>query len=327
MAVRSPRRSEGQTADAGVVVGVDLGGTRLRAGVVDSRGTILRSTTVPSSTGLPAAANPGYLAEVIGGLLATADPVADRPQAIGIGASGPVDVATGRIDNPHTLPGWSGIDLRGALSERFGVEVRIENDAAAAALGEYWRGAGRGSDRLVMITIGTGIGGALVAGGRIYRGAAGFHPELGHQIVDPGGPRCYCGAAGCWEQLVSGPAIARAWARLRPGPDGEGDPDRAADLFAAARLGDPDAARLVGRIGRYLGLGLVNVVAFYAPDCVVLGGGVADHFDLLDPGIRETLDLVGHYQPITRMTLHRSELAESAGILGAAYMVLPGAHL
>lgn len=232
---------------------------------------------------------------------------------------------TGRIDSPHTLPGWSGIDLRGTLSARFGVEVRSENDAAAAALGEYWCGGGQGSERLVMVTIGTGIGGALVAGGRIYRGAAGFHPELGHQIVDPAGPRCYCGTAGCWEQLVSGPAIARARAWLRPDPDGEGEPDRAAELFAAARLGDPDAAHLVGRIGRYLGLGLVNVVAFYAPDRVVLGGGVADHFDLLEPGIREALDPLGHYHPITRMTLHRSELAESAGILGAAYMVLPGA--
>ena len=106
-------------------------------------------------------------------------------------------------------------------------------------------------------------------------------------------------------------------------------PRRSEGQTAAPRAASeqPDAGVEVGRIRCYLGLGLVNVVAFYAPNRVVLGGGVADHFDLLESGIRETLDLVGHYQPIARMTLHRSELAESAGILGAAYMVLPGAHL
>jgi glucokinase len=305
------------------VVGVDLGGTSLRVGLVDPSGQVLRAAIVPSVTGLPPEDNLAYLIEVIEGLLAEAGMERAALGGIGFGTSGPVDTATGRIDNPYTLPAWSGIALRAPLMEHFGVPVLIENDASVAALGEYWRGAGMGSERMAMVTIGTGIGGALIVDGRIYQGARGFHPELGHQVIDPSGPACYCGASGCWEQLTAGPAIARDWTDLRRarGDLGAGTAS-SEDLFATARAGDADALRLVADVGRYLGLGLQNVVAFYAPDTVVVGGGVAQHYDLLEPGMRAVLAQVADLHPPGGVALRVSRLGDDAGILGGAYMVL-----
>ncbi len=318
-----PHRSQAPEAGTGVVAGVDLGGTSLRVGLVDPGGQVLRTTIVPSATGRPPAANPAYLAEVIEGLLAEAGMERAALRGIGIGTSGPVDPATGLIDNPYTLPAWSGVGLRAPLTGHFGVPVLIENDASAAALGEYWRGAGVGSERMVMVTIGTGIGGALIVDGRIYQGARRFHPEMGHQVIDPSGPTCYCGASGCWEQLAAGPAIARAWTELLRGRGDIGDESAGSeDLFAAGRAGDADAMRLIGGISRYLGLGLQNVVAFYAPDTVVVGGGVAEHFDLLEPGMRAALDQVAGLHAPGGVALRASRLGDAAGILGGAYMVL-----
>jgi glucokinase len=307
------------TADGGVVVGVDIGGTHLRAGAVTPGGAVLRTEIVPSTTGLPREANHRYLADLIDRVLEGGRPAL---RGIGIGTTGPVDVITGLISNPYTLPGWSGMALIEPLARRFSVPVRIDNDAAAAALGEYWRGAGMGSERMAMVTVGTGIGGALVVGGRTYRGARRFHPELGHHVIDPAGPACYCGAAGCWEILAAGPAIARAWADTRRERGEIDDNGGAEGLFAAARAGDADAMRVVAQIGRYLGAGLTNIAAFYAPDVVVIGGGVSRHFDLLEPGMRDMLSRTCGIQPGAGIELRQSTLGENAGILGAAYLVL-----
>lgn len=328
----SPSRSDGlghvppgpvRASGTGCVAGVDLGGTRMRVGLVDPGGKILRSIVVPSSTGLPPGANPGYLADLVEGLLAERGLDRGALLGIGIGTTGPVDTVTGRIDNPYTLPGWSGVGLIAPLVERFGIPVRIDNDAVAAALGEYWLGRGAGSERLAMLTVGTGIGGALVIDGRPYCGARGFHPELGHQVVDPSGPACYCGASGCLEQLAAGPAIGRAWAAVRRSRgDGVSGQGTAEDLFAAGRAGDADACALISTIAGYLGLGLINVVACFAPDLIVLGGGVAQHFDLLEPGMRAALERFAGCQPPGGTGLRASALGEAAGILGGAYMVL-----
>lgn len=317
---RSNNAGDAAAQGPGFAVGVDLGGTHLRVGLVDADGQVLRATDVPSSTGRPPEANLTYLGDVIEGLLTEAPVERAAWRGIGIGTSGPVDISSGLIDNPFTLPAWSGVSLRAPLAERFDRPVWIDNDASAAALGEYWRGAGMGSERLAMVTIGTGIGGALVEDGRVYHGARAFHPEVGHHIVDPSGPACYCGAAGCWEQLAAGPAIARAWTEVLRAR-GDSAAGTSEDFFAAMRAGDADAQRLGATISRYLGLGLQNIVAFYAPDVVVLGGGVAAHFDLLEPGLRVVLAEAVGCQPPGGMALRASRLADAAGILGAAYMV------
>jgi glucokinase len=301
------------------VVGIDLGGTRLRLGLVDANGTVHREMTVPSSTGLPRAANLDYLCRLIEGLLADPELAGANLRGIGVGATGPLDPATGRIDNPHTLPEWTGLDLGAALRERFAVPVRFENDAAVAALGEYWLG-GEANDCMMMITIGTGVGGALIVDGENYNGAAGFHPEMGHLLIDPSGPLCYCGASGCLESLIAGPALARAWNEVLSARDDQATVGGSEGLFAAARVGDQDATRLVNDAGRHLGLGLITLTALLAPGLIVVGGGIGREFDLLIPMIRTTLASVAHYHPIDRLSIRPVTLGESAGILGAAYL-------
>ena len=177
------------------VVALDIGGTNVRAALVDADGTILARRTAPTER------------DGAGTLLALASEVVDpRVTAIGIGVTGPVDHVSGVVDNPHTLPGWEGLDLPGVFTS-FGVPVVVDNDANAAALGEWWTGAR--ADRLAMVTLGTGIGVGFVVRGEVVRGPGGVHGEAGHQVLDPNGPTCYCGARGCWEQLAAGPALPR----------------------------------------------------------------------------------------------------------------------
>ena len=153
---------------------------------------------------------------------------------VGIGCAGPVDPIRGTIHNPHTLPGWTDADIVTPVREALGGRVVLENDADMALLGECQAGAGRGFDPVVMLTFGTGIGGAAIVGGRLLRGVAGEHPELGHVLVDPRGPRCYCGTSGCFESLASGSALAAAGLA--------GGLDDAPQVLARAREGDPRPA-------------------------------------------------------------------------------------
>ncbi len=326
---KSPLRSEGSAkvgesvarnrSGRDLVVGMDLGGTRLRLGLVDADGAVRRELSVPSSTGLPRTANLDYLCGLVEDLLADPEVGDVNLRGIGIGATGPLDSATGRIDNPHTLPEWTGLDLGAALRERFAVPVRFENDASAAALGEYWQGDGA-DERMMMITIGTGVGGALIVNGENYQGAAGFHPEMGHLLIDPSGPLCYCGASGCLESLIAGPALARAWNGVLGARGDRATAGGSEGLFAAARAGDQDATRLVDDMGRHLGLGLITLIALLAPGLIVLGGGIASECDLLIPRVRTTLASVAHYHPIHRLSIRPAKLGERAGILGAAYL-------
>ena len=253
-----------------------------------------------------------------------------RLGGIGIGASGPVDRALGAIQNPHTLPTWENVDVVTPLSARFGVPVALENDADIAILGEYWTGAGRDCARLAMITVGTGIGVSLMADGRLYRGAGGYHPEGGHIVLDPHGPLCYCGARGCWESLASGTAIARL-AREREAAHPTSLLERAggdleqidADLVGqAAEEGDVSAREVIDQAAFYLGLGLVNVIGLFFPEVIVLGGGVMRRYALMQPVVEQTL---ARHAVMVRAPDARIELARlgvQAGVVGAAYAVL-----
>jgi glucokinase len=185
-------------------VGVDIGGTNVRAAEVSSGGDPGCVLAEPLDPGR--AETFGQLTDMIGALIEKAG--SGPPVGIGIGATGPVDPAQGVISNRHTLPEpfWGPVTDR--LSEAFGVPVWLENDADAAALGEAWVGAGAGAEVVACITVGTGIGCGVVCRGAIFRGARGSHPEFGHHVVDPSGPICYCGSRGCVESLASAPAIA-----------------------------------------------------------------------------------------------------------------------
>jgi glucokinase len=297
--------------------GIDLGGTNVRVGVVEPKGQVRAFESAPFDARRGAAPGLDQIADLVRKCLREAG---DPPlAAIGIGATGPLDTRTGRIRNPYTLETWADVDVRGPLEEAFGVSVTLENDAVMAALGEWWQGAGRGSDCLAMATFGTGIGVAVVRGGRAYGGAGDVHPEAGHLVVDPSGPRCYCGTQGCWEQLAAGPALVRM-------AKASSDPDlRAADTAEIGRLdraGHAGARRIVATAARYAAMGLVNVIACYAPDLIILGGGVMGVYGAHLEEIRGVVDESGDYLPPGHTRIVGALLGDHAGVIGAAYVAM-----
>ncbi len=306
-----------------ILVGIDLGGTNVRAGAVTMAGELVARQECP----IEARQGPQAGVEKIAGLITrVADEAGGRLQAIGIGSTGPVDRDLGAIQNPYTLPTWENVNIVRLLRERFRVPVTIENDADAAALGESWMGAGRGLSRLCMVTVGTGVGTAFIYNGNIYRGVGGAHCEGGHMILDPSGPECYCGAKGCWESLASGTAIG-AYAREKTASHptlmtelAGGDPERidAATVAQAARGGDALALGIINRAADYVALGLVNLIVLFLPDGIVLTGGVMRSFDLMEARIRSVIARHNIMSPVDKVALRLADLGQQAGMIGAA---------
>ena len=306
------------------LIGIDLGGTNVRVGAVTPEGEVLAWSEAPIEARRGPQAGLERITQLIEKTLGQLE--VKRPLAIGIGSTGPIDRRRGSIQNPYTLPTWEDVPIVPPLAERFGVPVALENDADAAALGEAWAGAGRGYRRVAMVTVGTGIGSALVYNGEIYRGINDEHPEGGHVLIDPSGPECYCGGRGCWEALASGPAIARRAQELaRHGAtrmlDLAGGDLEAIDariVAQAAREGDALALQVIRETARYLALGLVNLLIVYLPDIVVLGGGVMRSYSLFEPTIRQLIEQHSIVAPLRAVRLEAAQLGGQAGVIGAA---------
>jgi glucokinase len=265
------------------VIAVDLGGTKMLAGVVDSDGVVVRRTVRPTKL----ASEEELLTELESALAEFAD---EEVGAIGVGIPSTIDQRAGRAVSSVNIP-LDDVDLRVRLRERFGIAAAIENDANAAALAEHRYGAGRGSRHMVMLTLGTGIGGGLILDGRLYRGAVGAAAELGHMTIDVDGPPCVgrCPGFGHLEALASGTAtdkVARETAAERP--DGDLGRAAAAGRDVDARLvvelaadGPGDARDILDKVGFYLGIGIASLVEIFNPELVVIGGGFARAGDLL----------------------------------------------
>lgn len=307
----------------GILIGIDLGGTNVRAGAVTGDGELLAWKDAPIEAARGPQAGLQTITRLVDEVVAQ---VSQSVLALGVGSTGPLDCRRGCIQNPYTLPGWEDVDIVTPLRERFGVLVALENDADAAALGESWAGSGRGLKRMVMLTIGTGVGYALILNGEIYRGLGGEHPEGGHIIIDPSGPECYCGAHGCLESLVSGPAIAR-FAReanvAKTSPflqKAASNPQEigTATIFEGARQGDSFCQSLVDKTANYIALGLVSIIMTTLPDCIVLTGGILRSYDLLEDKIRVTLAGYDVIFPTSKVQIQLSQLGQQAGLFGAA---------
>lgn len=306
-------------------VGVDLGGTLVRAGLVSAGGELLRQEQASIAGVVPErglAVIENLVEKVLG------DPGTEGVAGIGIGSTGPISIERGTINNPYTLRGWSNVPIVERLQSKFKVPIQLDNDANAAALGEYWQGAGRGAKRLYAVTVGTGVGTSFLLDGAIQRGSDGSHPEGGHQLIDPDGPECYCGFRGCWESLIAGPSIARraraaaeasGW---RPTSGDDGERFEAHRLAAAARSGDPFAVSVLGDVGRDLARGIVNIILLFLPDVLVLGGGVMESADLFVPTVRATIKTEHPMVPFESVRIVHAELGERAGVFGSAYSIL-----
>ncbi|MGE5224194.1 MAG: ROK family protein [Omnitrophica WOR_2 bacterium] len=294
---------------------VDIGGTKIAVGVVDEGGQVLARQDSPTGAGKGLADG---LSRITNMLHQVSDQRASRAgevlQGIGIGCTGPVNPQLGTIGNVEFLPGWEGADLVGDLGRAFGVSVAIENDADAAALGEWAWGAGRDTAVFILVTIGTGIGAGVVLDGRIYRGVDGSHPEIGHHVIDPSGPACFCGAHGCWEVMASGPSMER-WAQAN---HPQGIFFTARELCAAAEQGEPQAMRAVKRTSHYLAIGLANLVTLFSPEVIALGGGLMQSFPLFRDEIMETIRTNCGLVPYQKVRVVPAALGVDSGLVGAA---------
>ncbi|PSJ56807.1 ROK family protein [Kumtagia ephedrae] len=318
-----------------VALAFDLGGTELRGALVESGGRILASASAPT---LALAGSEAVIGQIVG---LAGELRAMRPDAevagIGLGAPGPLDPKAGIVIGPPTLAGWHEVPLMDILISRFGLPVRLENDANAAALGELRFGAGRGAESLVFVTVSTGIGGGVIAEGRLYHGRRGLAAEIGHMTITGEGERCFCGAVGCFEAVASGTALGRRATALSA--SGDGSPMRrlsangdvtARHVVEAARAGDHAALALIEDEAQWLGIGFTNLLHLYSPDVLVMGGGLANGFDLLIGTLRRTVSrrAMPAYRDVPIMP---AQLGGNAGLVGAASLILwegePGAPI
>jgi glucokinase len=304
------------------VIGVDLGGTKIALGLIDPQDRIVaqhRITTHPEEGPETTVARIAIAVELLSRHL----PAATSVDALGICTPGPVDHVTGMLIDPPNLPGLHNTPLRGLLSARLGVPVCLEHDAKAAALGEFHYGAGRGERSMVYIVVGTGVGGAIILDGHLYRGAHNSAGEIGHTMFDPEGDLCACGSRGCVETHLTGPWLARRYRRVR---EASGDPSTddttiTGEVVARrAQNGDQLAQQVMTGAGKALGVAVATMAMVLDVGFYVIGGSVAKAGDLLLAPARETMPHHCYQSVGRRVQIVGSELSDDGPILGCGWL-------
>ena len=310
-----------------IALGIDLGGTRLRAALVDGQGALIARHEVPTD----AEAGAEHVLGRIGDLAETLLDGVGHGSVVGMGVAcpGPLDTETGTALGIPTLPGFSDFPLRARLQARFPFPVHVEHDGIAAAIGEWQFGAGRDFAHMLYVTVSTGIGGGVIADNRVLRGRKGMAAHIGHMTMVPDGALCACGNRGCFEAYGSGTAFTRR-ARERAlacpetllGRDAIAVDSRA--VFTAARAGDELAKRLIAEEADILGRGFTSLLHVFSPEIVVMGGGLSSEFEWLHPGIRACID--ARALPAFRdVEVVRAALGQNSGLTGAAALAFLGA--
>ena len=305
-----------------VVAGIDIGGTKISIAVAESGGGIKskRQFATQSSSGPFSAFD--KMSEALDQMLA------EEPfdfEAIGVGSPSPIDVRKGLIMSPSNLPEWSEFPIVDLLYKRFGVPVKLENDANAAAIGECVYGAGRGHKNIFYLTISTGIGAGLIINGELYQGVSTAAGEIGHTIIQPDGILCNCGSRGCLETICAGVHIARR-ARERV-ENGEAsmlssmlintDAITARTVVDAARQGDALATEIWDETCHFLAIGIANMITLIAPEIVIVGGGIAAAGDLLFSQLSKRVPHFVSMVPADKINIVPAELGTESGLYGA----------
>ncbi len=320
-------------SDRSLLIGLDFGGTKLAAGLVDpARGDLVASVRRPTEPEGGATLALATMLEMARELVANTP---GEVGGVGINFGGPVDAAAGVVLQSHHVAGWDGFPLAARVGAALGLPTTLENDANGQALAEWRFGAGRGSRSMAYLNVGTGIGGGIVLEGRLWRGAHGMAGEFGHMVVRPGGPVCTCGRGGCLEALAAGPAMGRrARAALAAAPPEIRDRSamlrRAGsvaavtgrELTGAAADGDTLALEVLDAIFADLALGIANILSGVDPDLLVLGGGAADWAPTLFARLLEGVRTVCLPGTENQIALSPAALGADAGIFGGAAIVL-----
>jgi glucokinase len=302
-----------------VVLAIDIGGTKLAAGVVDEEGRVMESRRAPNP-------NPptGGGEALLQSLLALIDELRTERSTllgIGIGCGGPMRWPSGEV-SPLNIPSWRDFPLRARLADEFKLPVRIHNDAVCVAVAEHWRGAGVGVDNVLGMVVSTGVGGGLILGGRLIDGASGNAGHIGHAIVHENEPECRCGAIGCLEAIASGPNLSswayhQGWRTHFPRDQRTGQ-----DLVEDARRGDRIALSAMARAGRALGIGIASATTLCDLEVVAIGGGLSQAgpllFDPLEASLRERVGL----EFARGVRVVPAGLGQESGLVGAAALIL-----
>jgi glucokinase len=347
----SPSGANAQLAAGPLVVGVDFGGTQIRAALVQDGKILTRvSYLTHSEEGFEPVLE--RLKEGIRQALAQGNVPLTQIRGIGFCAPGPLDSRTGVLYDPPNLRSWHNVPIKRILEDEFRVPVHVGNDANLAALGEYMYGAGRGLSDIIYITVSTGIGGGIIIGGKIFEGVSGTAGEIGHMTVDLHGPVCNCGNIGCVEAIASGTAIARQAAEAIAAGRGagilaqlradqpQGHPDGAAaelpevpplrlalevdarHVVRAAAAGDPTAQQIFNDAATAIGFCVVSLIHLFNPQMIAIGGGVSKAGDLLFAPIRRIVREHAMRVPASVVQIVPAQLGENVGLIGAAAYVL-----
>ena len=308
------------------VLAIDMGGTKIRTAIISNKGQIIvkEDCLTLADEGLEAVT--GRILSGIDRLLNLRNIDLSQLHSISIAAAGAIDFEKGLITSSPNLPGWHDVPLRDIVRSKYRVDTFLINDASAAALGEHEFGAGRGVDNLILLTVGTGIGGGIIIDGKLYSGPSGSAGEIGHMTIDVNGQRCNCGNTGCLETLASGTAMAReAIKRIKQGErsslteivEGEIESITAEKVSVAAQGGDSLASEVIFKAATYLGVGMVNLVNIFNPEMIIVGGGVAKLGDLLLDPARQVVRERAFRLSAQAVRIVRTQLGDDSGLLGA----------
>lgn len=309
------------SADSEWILAIDIGGTKMAAGLVDRDGNVAFVDRTPS----PANQRGDAMWDALNRLLDTVLDATGHPPitGVGVGCAGPMIWPEGVV-SPTNIVGWRDFPLRRKLKERFvGIPVRLHNDAICMAIAENWKGAAAGHQNALGMVVSTGVGGGLIVGGRIVDGGFGNAGHIGHIVIEPDGPACRCGGRGCLEAIARGPATV-AWA-VEEGwtPHTAGAPLDAKTLAEDARAGDMIAIEAYRRAGNAVGVGLASAAALLDLDIAVIGGGLVQSGDLLMVPIQQAFNDHAGMTFVKRMKIVPAQLDQLAGVVGAAALFAP----
>jgi glucokinase len=310
-------------SESGLVIASDLGGTNLRAATIDSQSRIHERIKRHTPKAEKAS-------EIVQAIVAAARECerrsldsGERIHAVSVVVPGTVQVESGVVMKAPNVPSLDGFRLAAALESELQWPAMLENDANAAAVGEMWKGAGRGRSTIICVTLGTGVGGGIILDGKLWRGIDGSAGELGHIGVEPfGGVACTCGSRGCLEVYASATAIVRMTREARPrypnSPLHTSENLTAKNVYESGIAGDELALEVFRWMGIYLGVGLASLINIFNPELIVIGGGVASGWDLFIGHVREQITARAFPIPARRAEIVRAECGDDAGLLGAA---------